>query len=347
VLAILAARWRTILVRGAIIAVVVYGASYLIKDKFAASAVLLPPQEEADIGSLLSGLAGSPALSRAFGLSNAGGTELYLGVLQSRTTADSVIARFDLKRVYHARDIENAERKLKARTSITTTPEEFVKVTVLDEDRQRAASMANAYIEVLDAFLQQNSNTTARLRRSFLDRRLAEEQGRLSAAEDQLRDFQVKTKLPLAGLDVAASGLGDLMGQKVSREVELGTLERYGREELPRAGELREEISEIDRQLGRIPPATTEGARLLRETKVQEKIVLVLTEERERARMMELRNITTVQWLDHARPPVRKAQPRRTLIAAGAFFVALMATAWLEWMRSGAITSPLRAVSGS
>jgi len=332
VLSVLARRFKSILGASLVLAAATFGGSYLLHDRFTATAVILPPREEADLGSLLSGLAGSPALSRAFGLSNSSGTELYLGVLQSRTVADRLIQRFDLVRTYHVSDVEKAERRLKKRTAITTTPEEFVRVAVTDENRERAAAIANAYLEELDRFLQLNTNTSARLRREFLDRRLADAQSALALAEDRLRDFQVKLKLPVSGADAAADMAGSLLSQRVTREIELGTLQQVSREETPREEQLRAELRQIDEQIDRIPPAATQGERLIREVKIEEKVVLVLTEERERARMLELRNVATVEVLDRAQPPVRKSWPRRTLMTGGVFLVAIAGNTMLAWL---------------
>ena len=193
-------------------------------------------------------------------------------------------------------------------------------------------------MQELDQFLRSNTNTSARLRRQFMDQRLTETERTLATVEDSLRDYQTRSRLPLLGTEAqAASGAAaELLAQKVQREIELGTLQRVSTGPSPRVEQLKEEISQIDKQLGRIPPATTEIARLLRNAKIQERILLVLTEERERARLLELKTMGSVDVVDAAEPPLHKSQPHRTLIIAGAFGLAVLAGFSVQHLREAA-----------
>jgi uncharacterized protein involved in exopolysaccharide biosynthesis len=316
---------------------VVLGVALLLPNEYTATATLLPPEEDSGLGGLLSGLSGSPALSRAFGFDAQDKTQLYLGVLQSERIARGLVAEHDLQRVYRKRDIEKAMRELDRRTGILTTPEGFVRIEVTDRDRARAAALANGYVAGLDAFLQTNTNSAGRARREYLDARLEEARRSLMHAEDALRDLQVARRLPAAGLDAggASSALGDLVAEKVRREVELGTIQSVARGTTPRAQQLRNEIAQFEREIAKLPPAATDLTRLAREVRIQERILLVLTEERERARLVELRTISGVEVVDRAEPPIHKSWPRRMFIAAGAFALSLLAgTAW-AWTRAG------------
>lgn len=315
-----------VFVQALVVAVVAFLISLLVPNRYTATTVLMPPNDRSDLGGLLSGAAGGMALSRAFGIDAQDKTDTYLGVLRSTRINRSLCQRFGLQTVYREKDIEKTGKKLRAHTGVTVTNEGFIKVSVTEKDRELATRLANAYAEELDSFLRLNTNSTARLRREFMDQRLAETQRTLAAVEDSLRDYQTRSRLPLMGADIgAASGAAaELLGQKVQRELELGTLQRVSTGDNPRLMQLREEISQIDRQLSRIPPATTEIARLLRNAKIQEKILLVLTEERERARMLELKTMGSVDVVDPAVVPIAKSQPKRTWIAAAAFGLAVL-----------------------
>jgi tyrosine-protein kinase Etk/Wzc len=324
-----------------IVSVVVTAASFLISNKFTASTVILPPGNEADLSSLLSGMPGTMALTRVFGLGVQGGTDLYVGVLRSGTLNARLVERFHLLRVYRAKDTEKAGKKLRTHTSITLTNEGFVRVSVTESDKRLAADLANAYAEELDTFMRLNTNTTARQRREFIEKRLAETQILLAGAEDALRDYQVAGHLPSVVGDVSrtAQVIGGLMSEKVTREVELGTLESVVRGPNARADQLRAEIREINAEISKLPPATTQVGRLYRAVSVHEKVLLVLTEEHERARMLELKNIPTVEIVDVAQPPIHKSQPRRALIALGALALAFAANTALLWIREGVLSA--------
>ena len=242
-------------------------------------------------------------------------------------------------RSYGQKDTEKAGKKLSEHTGVALTNEGFVRVTVTERDRSLAADLANAYADELDQFLRLNTNTSARLRREFMDKRLTETESALAAVEDSLRDYQTRSRLPLLGAESqsATSAAADLLAQKVQREIELGTLRKVSTGNNPRVEQLQEEVDQIDHQLDRIPPATTEIARLLRNAKIQERILLVLTEERERARLLELKTMGSVDIVDRAEPPLHKSQPHRTLIIAGAFGLAVLAGYTLQRLRETAM----------
>ena len=324
-----------ILRNGVISALVILGFSFLIPNKYTASTVLLPPSEQDELSGLLSGLSGAGALSRAFGIPSQNKMDVYLGVLRSAKLNGILLRRFNLQEVYRQRDVEKAGRKLTSHTKIGLTTEGFVRISVTESDPKLAAEIANAYPEELDGFLQLSANHGARLRREFLGSRLELARDSLMRAENSLRDYQVVHGVAVIASDpsAGADGVGALVGEKLQREIELGTLQGISVGRNPRAEQLQAELRQIDLQIARIPPATTAVARLLRDTKVQEKIVLVLTEEHERARLMELKNVSTVEVVDPAMSPLHKSQPRRAPIAIGAFFSGAAASAALYWLR--------------
>lgn len=330
------------LVRDAvIIAAVIAAASFLIPNRYTAKTVLLPPSEESDIGSVLSGLAGSPALSRAFGLEASEKTNLYLGVIQSTTVSRRLVERFDLLRRYKKKDVEKAVRELDEHTGVLTTPEGFVQIEVTEKDPKLAADLANAYAEELDRFLRTSTNTNARRRREYLDERVDETRLALKKAEEALRDLQLAKKMPMLGPDYSGAGaaVSDLVANRVRREVELGTLESVSRTASPRVLQLRSEIAQLNAEISKLPPAATRGAQMLREIRIQERVLMVLSEERERARLVELKNMSSVEVVDNAVPPIHKSSPRRAFIGIGAFALSFVVGLAFAWSREHAIAS--------
>lgn len=338
--ALLVRHGRAILRDAFVAAVILVAASFLLPNQYTASTLLLPPGETDELASLLSGTAGSAILSRAFGLSGETRTDLYLGVLRSGTVSGELLRRFELQKVYRQKDVEKAAKQLAKHTKLGLTNEGFVRIAVTEKDAQLAADIANGYAQALDGFLTRNASRGARLRREFLGLRLAEARDTLARAEVALRDYQVKHKIPLSGdFGGGAEGIGELVARKLTRELELGTLQSVSIGSNPRVRQLQAELVQIDLEISRIPPAATDLARLLRDTKVRERIVLVLTEEYERARLLETKNVATVEVVDPAAPPLHKSGPRRAFIAIGAFMLAVVASGWMRWVRD---TSPAR-----
>src|SRR5207247_1407901 len=96
----------------------------------------------------------------------------------------------DLEHVYRQKSMELTLKALAANTRIKLNPDGTIRVGVLDRSPQRAADMANAYLESLDRFNVEKRNTTAHRTRVFLQTRTAETDSLLRAAEEALRRYQ-------------------------------------------------------------------------------------------------------------------------------------------------------------
>src|SRR5437667_4446729 len=88
---------RRVLLQAAVVAAVAGLGSLLIPNRFTASTVLLPPNDQADLGGLMSGAVGSAALSHALGLGSQNQIDVYLGVLRSEHVRRLLVARFGLQ----------------------------------------------------------------------------------------------------------------------------------------------------------------------------------------------------------------------------------------------------------
>jgi uncharacterized protein involved in exopolysaccharide biosynthesis len=313
--------------------------SFLVPNRYTAATTVLPPSNQADVFGMFQGMPGAQMLSRSLGLDTSSETDIYIGVLKSATVSRALVDRFDLVTVYRRKDAERAGKDLSEHTDVTLTNEGLVRVAVVEKDRELAASLANAYVEELDSFLRQNAISSARRRGEFLERRLEETRPALAMAEDSLRDYQIRAAFPAVGQEVqrTADAMSGLVSEKVRREIELSTLESVSRSPQPRAEELRNEIDQIEREIVKLPTATTALGRLYREVKIQETILLVLAEEYERARILESRNVPVVEVVDLAVPPVDKSSPRRGLVAVATLLVSFVANSLLVLVRQGVL----------
>jgi len=109
--------------------------------------------------------------------------DMYIGILGSRAVEDAIIDRFDLIRVYEKPNRYKTVRKLRKNTNINSSNEGILFVTVEDADPNRAAAMANAYVEELDRQNKKLSVGQATNKRIFLETRLKEVEQTLSRVE--------------------------------------------------------------------------------------------------------------------------------------------------------------------
>jgi len=235
-----------------------------------------------------------------------------------------------------------------------------VRVRVLDKSAQRAADMANAYVELLDRVNREKRNVSARQAREFIERRLAQNRVELAAAEDSLRSLQERTGavLPEEQVRTLIASAADAQAELLLREVDLSVLRAQVGPDHPdlRALErqvdaLRDRLREVEERssgaanrvrlgrmlelpLERYPELTLAYVRALRDVRVQEALFELLTEQYERYRIQESRDTPTVQVLDRAVPADRKTKPIRWLICVSAtgaaFLLSLLLAAALE-----------------
>jgi capsule polysaccharide export protein KpsE/RkpR len=339
--------------------------AFCIPKRFTSTTRLMPPDDQSSSGlamvaaTLASGGSGGLAsvASNVLGLKST--TDIFVGILGSRTVKDRLIERFNLKKVYWDRRIEDARDDLESRTNIAVDRKsQIITIKVTDRSPQRAAAMAQAYVDELDHLVSQLSTSSARRERIFLENRLEGVNRDLETAEKQFGQFASKnTALDIkeqskAMFDAAA----ELQGQLIATESEIEGLKQIYTDQnvrvrslAARATELREQIDKLggwqdtrastgpaDRStwtypsIRDLPLLGVRYADLSRNTKVQEAIFETLTKEFETAKVQEAKEIPTVKVLDPAELPENKSFPPRLLIAAlGAVLVVVSAAAFV------------------
>lgn len=182
---------------------------------YTAKTVILPPQTKGDssMGALLGNLGGLNAMPGAGALGLKNPSDMYLGMLKSRTVADRVIVRLDLQKHYQTKTITKAREVLKYASNITAAKDGFITVEYTHSDPVMAAKIANAYIQELDGLNSTLAVTEAAKRRLFYEKQIKETAVSLSQAEAAMKQTQRKTGWYEFGggdLAMAAGGAGGL-----------------------------------------------------------------------------------------------------------------------------------------
>jgi len=134
--------------------------------------------------------------------------------------------------------------------------------------------------------------------------------------------------------DLMAKYVGKSHSDYIRLENELRVLRRkydefkYGTEaqKLP-VGALDEQEKDLFIPVDKVPDLGLRYVRLFREVTLQEKILEFLLPQYEQARIQEAKDTPTVQILDRATLPERKARPKRALIVLLATFFVLVLSA--------------------
>lgn len=186
---------RMIVVPSIIVALAVGLYTFLRPRMYKATATVVPPidvlQKQADL------TGGGQSLLRNM-LSTGGISDLYVGILKSREVADALIDRFNLFDVYEGCKTRiDVRMRLERNSKIEVGRKDgIVSVSVSDRDPNRAAAMANAYLEELDRQNKRLYGNQATSKRLFLENRLAQIRSELSQIEQlPAREAQIKEML--------------------------------------------------------------------------------------------------------------------------------------------------------
>lgn len=364
--------WR-VTIYGLIISVII---AFVLPPRYKSSTELMPPDSQSSIastammavaaqsnlastggvGEKLSGIAGD-----LLGLKTSGA--LFSAMLQSRTVEDRLIQRFDLRKVYWRRYWEDTRKKLEKNTSISEDRKSgVITIEVTDRDPHRAQQLAQAYVEELDRLVAQVSTSSARRERIFIEQRLKTVRQDLDSAAQAFSQYASRNE----AIDIAAQekatveGAARLQGELIAAQSELEGLGQIYTGNNVRIRSLRARVDELQRQLQKIggndsgilptdsssqsdfpsirelPLLGVRWGELYRETKIQETVYQMLTQQYELAKIQEAKEIPTVKVLDPPDVPEKRSfPPRMSIVILGSLLAFLLGVAvvigWSMW----------------
>lgn len=368
---------RRVLVRGFVLALAV---ALLLPNRFESTTRLMPPDQQSGsglamlaafagrggggssggsgamsgLGSALGGSLGNMA-GDLLGLKSSGA--LFIEMLDGPTIQDSVIQKFNLRKVYWDKYWQDARKDLEKHTSVKEDRKSgVITLQVTDSDPGRAQQIAKAYVDSLNDLVAQVSTSSARRERLFIEERLKTVKQNLDSALANFSEFASKNgtlDLPSQTQSMVESE-GQLEGQLVAAESELEGLKRIYTGNNVRVKSLEARVASLKHQIEalsgnkvepgaedsgitggfpsirKLPLVGVRWANLYRETKIQETVYELLTQEYEAAKIQEAKEIPTVNVLDPPTTPERHSFPPRILITAlGTAFAFVLGAAFV------------------
>jgi uncharacterized protein involved in exopolysaccharide biosynthesis len=337
--------------------------AFLIPSRYESTARLMPPDNQSGSGLAMAAAAMSGAAGGLGGIASdflglKSTSDVFVGILTSRTVQDRLIQQFDLKKLYGDRRMEDARKDLAEHTAISVDRKsQIISITVTDRSPRRAASMGQAYVEELNNLVAELSTSSARRERIFLEGRLQAVNQDLEAAEKDFSQFASKN----TAIDVKEQGKAMveaaalLQGQLIAAQSQYEGLREIYTDNNTRVRTVKARIDELQRQLEKLggkgesatsissqsgdsmypsirklPLLGVTYADLYRRTKIQEAVLETLTKEYEMAKVQEVKEIPTVKVLDVAAVPDKKSFPPRLLIVFLGTVIALaMGAVWV------------------
>ena len=322
--------WKLWILGSLAIGLAALGIAFLMTPIYTARTSFLPPQQQqSGLASALASLGGLAGLAGAAGAVKSPADQ-YVALMQSATATDRLIDRFDLVKLYESKYRFEARRTLEERTRIAVGKKDgLISVEVDDKSPQRAADMANAYVDELRRLTSVLAVSEAQQRRVFFEKELKDARDQLAKAQQALQASGFTVGALRAEPKAAAESYARLRAEITATEVRLQVLR----------GSLADSAPEVQRQLAQLSALRGQLARLeqttdtnvgpdyvtkYREFKYRETLFELLAKQYELARIDEAREGALIQVVDPATKPEYKSKPKRGLIAIVATLASLV-----------------------
>lgn len=319
---------------------------------------ILPPQQDTGMMGIMMGQMGGGMASIASDFLGKGApSDLYAGILASEAIKDQIIDRYKLMDVYKAKHREELYKQLENLVRIEVGKKDgIITITVEDKNPQRAADIANAFVDQLGKLNVGMGISAAKQNVNFLEERLTMTKADLVNAEDKLKKFQQQHK----SLDIneqakgTIKGIADLEGQLALEEVKLEGLRRIFTDN---SSDVKNQITvteNIKKQIAKfeggrsgstipgmesMPTVGQEYLRVMRKFKTQEMLVELLTKQYELAKFNASNSNSTIQVIQTARPADKKIKPKRSKIVFISTYSAFMLSILLAFIKNRLIST--------
>lgn len=345
---------RILLINVSIVTIAAIIISLLMPNEYTSTTSFISPKKKGGLFGDIAGFSNTiKDLSRTLG-GRIGATSdeayNYLVILQSRTASEKMINKFNLREIYKidkSKPFENVISELEDRTTFHIADEGNILVSVTDKDPNRAAEMANYYVEILNEVSTDLSVAESRNNRIFIEKRFVQAQDDIRKLEDSLEIFSKKHNVLAleeqmkAAITVAAELKAQIEIAKLEKEL----LEKKLGSDNPFVQQAKIKVEELDKQLvklkfgenknlkssldlfipfEKVPETGVAYVRLMRDYEIQNKLLEFLYPIYEQAKIEEQKDIPVVLVVDKAIAPQKKSAPKRTLIVVGAFLLSFL-----------------------
>lgn len=317
---------------------------------------ILPPQKTsggmAGLAASLGGLAdfvGLPAASTS--------GRLMLGIIKGDSVVDAIIEKFNL--------MEEMSQDIRVRVraavlgQLEATEEAgsgIVSIACMDKDPQRAADMANAFVEELQKKLREISLNETLEKKAFFESQLMQAQQELQDAEEAMIAYQQSSGVIAleAQTQSLIASISNLRNQIAAKNVEVSSLSSYTRKDNPRLRLAQSQLDAMNKELRRLeeeqrrsdsrrsvlsgdmlsslwqlPELGLEYQRYVRALRFATAKYELMFRQYENTKLSEAGEFSALSIVDRATPPDWRYGPRRTrmviiaTIAGGALSVFL------------------------
>ena len=322
--------WKLWILGSLAVGLAALGVAFLLTPMYTARTSFLPPQQQqSGMASALASLGGLAGLVGVAGAIKSPADQ-YVALMQSVSAEDRLIDQFKLMQVYESDYRFEARRELERSTRIAIGKKDgLISVEVDDVSPQRAAELANAYVDELRRMTSVLAVSEAQQRRVFFEKELKDARDQLARAQQELQASGFNVGALRAEPKAAAESYARLKAEITAAEVRTQVLR----------GSLADSSPEVQRQLAQLSALRAQLARLeqtadanvgpdyltkYREFKYRETLFELFARQYELARVDGSREGALIQVVDIAVVPEYKSKPKRLLIVVAATILSLL-----------------------
>lgn len=338
---------------------------WVVKPKYAASAIVTPPASTQSMAGALSGmLGGASGMTSFLGLSETSeDANAVWTILNSWELHNMVIDKFDLARHYEFKGKFHADllKEFRKNFGLEMNKEEMFSLYYKDTDPKLAVKVIQFMLEKADSSFNAFKTRQARQSREYFQSRLDSCEHALDSLLKDFVNFQVTNNVyePNVQLEATIKYLSELqaMREEVNMEMNFEKLDRG--ENSKRYQELSKRMKGMNSALGgtlkgkhsdigimelkKSPQLYSEYLRREAEIRIQEAMYKVLRQQSEQMRMEEAKMLTNLHVLEPPWENDKKISPKRGLLLVFTvfftFFFATFLCNLVEYMRSESRTN--------
>jgi uncharacterized protein involved in exopolysaccharide biosynthesis len=328
-------------------------------SKFAATAVLMPPQSGSSLASAkLAQLSNMSALvGGQLGVKNQ--NDMYVSMLKSVSVENALIQKYSLAAEYREKTMTDTRVALERNVVINGDGKDgLISISVTDRNPQRSAELANGYVSIFQEYLGRLAISEAAQRSLFYEKQLDQSKTRLAEAEDAFRNVEAKTGIVSVDMQTRASveAAASLQAQIAAQEVAIQSMRNFATEnnaQLQQAEQVEHGLQDQLAKLagsqtqesglivpkGALPQSSLEYARKFRDLKFSETLYEAIARQYEFAKIDQAHEGDMFQVVDPATVPEKRSSPKRAKVlleclGAGLILGILFALllAWLQYL---------------
>jgi len=351
---ILLKRWKLLLVHFVIACIIAIIYSFFIaKKQYSSSIIFLPPtQEEQSLANLLPGAAFG-------GLSSSDlMPQQFVTIFNSKILRRQIFEKFDYYKKFKLEtNVNKFEAAIKAFKkdlileidelgSLGVTQHISYKMTCFHSSPDTSLMVVQFAFSFLDSTIREISMNKGKSTRKFVESQLALNKIILDSIQNRFIKFQKENKVfEVKGqVQLSLEAYGELKAQYVTNDIKIQSLSREYGNNHPLIAELVKANSIIkskirDMELKKSPDVimglekSTEVmpvyTNLMRDLEVQNKIIILLTQQLEEAKLKEAKDISKLLVIDPPYLPKYKIRPKRALLAIEIVSVYLFFTVFI------------------